>query len=66
MAAELEPDELPFYVPSADRRHRAAGWYWRPAGVEHAAFLGHNHIIAEISLLEILDRQQTLALRSPA
>jgi hypothetical protein len=56
IAAELEPDELPYYAASADHRHRAVGWYFRPLGVAHAVYLGHNHIVAELALLERLQR----------
>jgi hypothetical protein len=58
LAATLEPDQLPYFVASVDRRHRAPGWYWRPAGVPHAVYLGYNRIVAEIALLEVVDRQQ--------
>lgn len=61
VAAPLEPQELPYHVASADRRHRATGWYWRPAGVGHPVYLGHNHIVAEMALLEVLDRQEAPA-----
>lgn len=56
IARELEPDELPYYAASADHRHRAVGWYFRPPGVAHAVYLGHNHIVAELALLERLQR----------
>lgn len=57
LAEQLEPDQLPYHVDHVDRGHRAPGWYWRPAGVEHAVYLGFNHVMAEIALLEIGDRQ---------
>lgn len=56
LAAGLQPAERPYYIASADRRHMAVGWYWRPAGVEHPAFLGHNHVVAEMTLHKLLDR----------
>lgn len=56
MAGPLKPAQLPYYVDSADFVHLAIGWYWRPAGVEHPAFLGHNHIVAEMTLRRLLER----------
>jgi hypothetical protein len=48
-------------LQAADRTHRAPGWYYRPAGVQHDVYLGYNHVVAEIALLEVLDRQETAA-----
>lgn len=58
VAEALEPARAPYHVACVDRRHRAPGWYWRPAGVEHAVYLGYNHVMAEIALLEALDRME--------
>jgi hypothetical protein len=58
VAAPLEPEQPPYHVDHVDRRHRAPGWYWRPPGVEHAVYLGYNHVLAEIALIEVLDRQE--------
>jgi hypothetical protein len=57
VAAPLEPDRSPYYVDRVDRGHRAPGWYWQPAGAERPKYLGYNHILAEITLLEALDRK---------
>jgi hypothetical protein len=57
IAAQLHPAALPFHVQAADRTHRAPGWYWRPDGEEEDVYLGYNHIVAEIELLNLIDRK---------
>jgi hypothetical protein len=52
IALPLRPEQPPFYVRVATLAHRAAGWYWRPAGVAHPVFLGHNHYVAADALQE--------------
>lgn len=59
LAAPLEPDEPPYWVNRVRLRHRAPGWYWRPADVNHPVYLGYNHIMAGAALLQHLDRQET-------
>jgi hypothetical protein len=61
VAEPLAPERPPFHIQAADRSHRAPGWYYRPSGVAHDVYLGYNHIVAEIALLEALDRQETAA-----
>lgn len=61
VAKPLKPAAAPYYVDHVDLRHRAPGWYYRPDGVGHDVYLGFNHVMAEIALLEVLDRQETAA-----
>jgi hypothetical protein len=59
VAAALAPALAPYHVDSVDRTHRAPGWYWQPAGVGRPVYLGYNHVLAEIALIEVLDRGST-------
>jgi hypothetical protein len=56
LAAPLQPEEAPYYVNSFRPGHPGYGWYWRPTGIEHPAWLGVNHIQAETTLLELRQR----------
>jgi hypothetical protein len=57
LAEPLQPNKPPYHVAAVRKGHPAPGWYWMPAGVEHPAYLGFNHIHAEMTLLQLLDRQ---------
>jgi hypothetical protein len=57
VAAPLEPVRPPWFVrqPAFRSRTPSMGWWWIPAGHEHPVFLGHNHIIAEVQLLGLIE-----------
>jgi hypothetical protein len=55
IAGELEPTRPPHWIDQPSGRYPSQGWWWTPQGLEHPAFLGHNHIAAEVSLRALLD-----------
>lgn len=60
LAGELEPAKAPWFVsqPTFRSRTPSQGWWWIPAGQEHPAYLGHNHITAEVQLRTLIDGQE--------
>ncbi|HUR85661.1 MAG TPA: hypothetical protein VMY78_09970 [Solirubrobacteraceae bacterium] len=56
VAAPLAPKRPPYHIDAPHKGHPSPGWYWQPAGVAHPAYLGFNHIHAEMALLVELDR----------
>lgn len=60
LARELLPAKPPWWVerPSFRTGTPAQGWYWIPAGQSHPLLLGHNHISAEMQLLQLLEGQE--------
>jgi hypothetical protein len=59
IAAELEPMRAPWFVGSQfDKQTPSMGWWWIPHGAQHPAFLGHNHIVAEVELRQLIAAQE--------
>lgn len=58
LAVRLNAAEPPYYLhtPRGDAEP-APGWYWRPAGAQHPAYLSHNHYDAYVKLRRLLDEQ---------
>lgn len=56
VAAELNPEQAPFWVSQSSRTTPAQEWWWTPKGAAHPYLLRHNHIHAEMALLAALGR----------
>jgi hypothetical protein len=52
------PDVAPYHVSAVKPGHPSPGWYWRPHGHQHNAYLGFNHVQAELALLTLQERQE--------
>lgn len=55
LAAELEPARAPWWVCEPAGRTPAQGWWWIADGDEIPAFLGHNSIVAETALRQLIE-----------
>jgi hypothetical protein len=60
LADELEPVKPPWFVNHPEHRSRtpSMGWWWVPAGQQYPVYLGHNHIVAEMQLRDVLAGQE--------
>ena len=55
-ARPLRPTEFPYYLSRPrESAERAPGWYMRLPGLDHAVYLGANHVDAEIELLRMVE-----------
>lgn len=57
IARELEPRRGPWWVCQPGGRTPAQGWWWIPPGGKAPVLLGHNHIVAEVRLRELVDAE---------
>lgn len=60
-AARLRPrpEAMPYYLQRPQgRQEPAPGWYMIPADAEHPTYLGYGAIDAELTLREMLERQE--------
>lgn len=55
IAEPLTPARAPWWVSQPGGLTPSQGWWWRAAGSQHPTFLGHNHIVAEIKLRELVE-----------
>jgi hypothetical protein len=56
IAGELEPVKGPWFVSQPEFRSQtpSMGWWWIPPASAHPAYLGHNHIVAEMELRKLI------------
>ena len=54
LAAALKPAVPPYYVQRPDGEERAIGWYMRRVKSKEPLYLGHNSIVAEIFLRDLI------------
>jgi hypothetical protein len=51
LAGRLGAEQVPYYLHSPrGAGEPAPGWYWRPAGAQHPAYLAANHMDAYVKL----------------
>lgn len=55
IAGQLDPHRFPWWVSEPGGLTPSQGWWWIPNGATLPEFLGHNAIVAEVNLRELVD-----------
>lgn len=55
LAQPLEPARTPWWVDQPGGATPSQGWWWIPRGAQLPTYLGHNRIVAEAALRNLLE-----------